>query len=90
METSRYRRKNYESFNEQFRGVRCHLWNDETLSVVIQGVTEKPIGDLREVNDDGEESRYSSADIFRGRFLDLMDDRQAVRVSNHFPNDFIS
>lgn len=37
----------YDSFSKQFRGVRCHLRDDETLSVVIQGVTEKPIRDIR-------------------------------------------
>lgn len=43
---------------------------------------------FREINDDGEESINSLADFFRDGFqyLDLRDDRPAVRVSNHFPN----
>lgn len=37
----------YESFIKQFGDVRYHLQHDETHSVVVQGLTEKPVGDMR-------------------------------------------
>lgn len=37
----------FNRFIEVFRGVRCYLWYDVSVSVVIERWTEKTMNDLR-------------------------------------------